>query len=48
MRLKAHTKRDSPSTGGWTAEQTSHPSDVEGKEQQTDIDFNKSVVEAER
>lgn len=47
MRLKAHTKRF-PFNGGWTAEQTSHPSDVEGKEQQTDIDFNKSVVEAER
>ena len=36
-----------PLQGGWTAEQTPHPSDVEGKEQQTDIDFYKSVVEAE-
>lgn len=46
MGLKAHTKRFL-SNGGWTAEQAPHPSDVEGKEPQTDVDVNKSVVEAE-
>lgn len=48
MRLRKPSN-DSPSTEvGPLQSRHLHSSDVEGKEQQTDIDFNKSVVEAER